>query len=78
MSAPKPKADKLARRRPRLEKKQPAPPERVRGRARPMTGFFQGLTAEQKKRALEYKGPEWHGDETEAPRVKREKMREPA
>jgi hypothetical protein len=73
MSAPKHKADNSAEeRRPPLQRKQPSPPEKVRGRARPMTGFFQGLTAEQKKRALEYGGPDWHGDEEKAPRVKKE------
>jgi hypothetical protein len=72
MSAPKAKADKLAQRRPRLETKQPSSPEKVRGVARRMTGFFAGLTAEQKKRALEYGGPDWHGDAEKAPRIKKE------
>lgn len=32
------------------------------GTARPMTGFFAHLTPEQKKSALEYRGPDSHGD----------------
>ncbi len=37
-------------------------PEPVNAKARPMTGFFAGLTAEQKKQALAYRGDENHGD----------------
>lgn len=37
-------------------------PERVYGKPRPMTGFLATLTDEQKKRALEYTGPENIGD----------------
>ena len=37
-------------------------PEPVNAKARPMTGFFAGLTPEQKKQALEYRGEEAHGD----------------
>lgn len=76
MSATRPKAAKLARRKPPLERKQPPAPERVRGTARPMTGFFQGLTPEQKRRALEHRGDDWHGDEETAPRLKK-KEKEP-
>jgi hypothetical protein len=32
--------------------------------SRPMTGFFAGLTAEQKRAVLNYTGPENHGDPT--------------
>ncbi|MET4788264.1 hypothetical protein ABIF64_000442 [Bradyrhizobium japonicum] len=39
-------------------------PEPVNANARPMTGFFAGLTPEQKKKALEYRGEEAHGDKT--------------
>jgi len=45
----------------RLEAKQPAAPEVVHGEPHPMTGFFAGLTEEQKGRALAYRGPDWHG-----------------
>jgi hypothetical protein len=38
-------------------------PEPVNAQARPMTGFFASLTAEQKKKALEYRGEESHGDQ---------------
>jgi hypothetical protein len=37
-------------------------PEAVYTTARPITGFFAGLTVEQKARALAYRGPEAHGD----------------
>lgn len=37
-------------------------PEPVNARARPMNGFFAGLTADQKKQALEYRGQENHGE----------------
>ncbi|WP_156418460.1 hypothetical protein [Aureimonas sp. D3] len=44
----------------------PAPelkePQLACGPERPMTGFFAGLGPEQKRRALEYRGPENHGD----------------
>ena len=36
----------------------------VESKPRPLTGFFAGLTAEQKKAALEYRGDENHGDPT--------------
>jgi hypothetical protein len=38
-------------------------PEPVNAVPRPMTGFFAGLTAEQKEAALAYRGPEDHGDD---------------
>lgn len=40
------------------------PQEGEAGEAAPreMTGLFQGLTADQKKAALSYDGPEDHGD----------------
>jgi hypothetical protein len=37
-------------------------PEAVNAQPRPMTGFFATLSADQKKRALNYQGPENHGD----------------
>jgi hypothetical protein len=37
-------------------------PEPVYSAARPVTGFFAGLTVEQKKRALAYTGDDTHGD----------------
>lgn len=37
-------------------------PEAVNAQARPMTGLFASLTAEQKKQALEYRGEETHGE----------------
>jgi hypothetical protein len=37
-------------------------PEPVYSAERPMTGFFAGLTADQKKRALAYTGDDTHGD----------------
>ncbi len=37
-------------------------PEAVNAKSRPMTGFFAGLSAEQKKQALSYRGEEAHGD----------------
>lgn len=37
-------------------------PDPVNATARPMTGFFASLTAEQKKQALGYRGEEKHGD----------------
>lgn len=46
----------------RLEAKPLPEPEPVNAQARPMTGFFAGLTPEQKKKALEYRGEETHGD----------------
>lgn len=45
-----------------LEKPLPEP-EPVNAKARPMTGIFAGLTAEQKKQALDYRGEEDHGDQ---------------
>lgn len=45
-----------------LQAKSLAEPEPAFGKERPMTGFFAGLSAEQKKKALAYKGPESHGD----------------
>lgn len=38
-------------------------PEPINATPRPMTGFFAGLSAEQKKAALSYKGPEHHGSD---------------
>lgn len=46
-----------------LEKPLPEP-EPVNATARPMTGFFAGLSAEQKKQALNYRGEEAHGEKT--------------
>ena len=46
----------------RLTDKPLPEPEPVNAKARPMSGFFAGLSAEQKKRALEYRGEESHGD----------------
>lgn len=40
--------------------------KRVYGAARPMTGFLATLTAEQRERALAYRGPENFGDESMA------------
>lgn len=37
-------------------------PEAVNAQPRNRTGFFAGLTAEQKRMALDYRGPENHGD----------------
>jgi hypothetical protein len=37
-------------------------PEPANAKARPMTGLFAGLTPEQKKQALGYRGEEAHGD----------------
>lgn len=37
-------------------------PEPVNAHSRPMVGFFAGLTDEQKRDALAYRGPENHGD----------------
>lgn len=48
----------------RLTDKPLPEPEPVNAKARPMTGFFAGLTAEQKKKALEYRGEETHGDKS--------------
>lgn len=39
-------------------------PEPINAIPRPMTGFFAGLSAEQKKAALGYRGPEHHGEKT--------------
>jgi hypothetical protein len=44
-----------------LQDKSLAEPECVYA-PRPMTGFFAGLTPEQQKAALEYRGEENHGD----------------
>lgn len=44
----------------RLDARQPALPVPVHGEPRPMTGFFAGLTEEQKRRALAYRGPDYH------------------
>lgn len=46
----------------RLEAKPRPDPEPVHGQPRQMTGFFANLTADQKKRALAYRGPDWHGN----------------
>ena len=45
-----------------LQDKPLAAPEAVFGTPRPMTGFYAGLTPEQKKLALRYDGEENHGD----------------
>jgi hypothetical protein len=45
-----------------LYPKQPAEPELLSGKPRPMTSFFASLTDEQKARALAYRGEENHGD----------------
>ena len=37
-------------------------PEPINHRPRPAVGFFAGLSADQKAKALAYKGPEDHGD----------------
>lgn len=47
----------------RLEAKPLPEPEPVNAKARPMTGFFAGLTEEQKKKALAYRGEDSHGEE---------------
>lgn len=39
---------------------------------RPMTGFFAGLTEEQKRRALAYQGDDHHGDHAAPPPPERE------
>lgn len=44
-----------------LEKPLPDP-EPVTDSARPVVGFFAGLSASQKAKALAYRGPESHGD----------------
>ncbi len=45
----------------KLEAKPLAEPEAVNAVERPMTGFFATLTAEQKKKALSYRGDEEFG-----------------
>jgi hypothetical protein len=45
-----------------LQDKPLAAPEPVFGTPRPLTGFYAGLTPEQKKLVLEYDGDESHGD----------------
>ena len=45
----------------RLTDKPLSEPEPINAIPRPMTGFFAGLTADQKQRALAYRGPEDHG-----------------
>jgi hypothetical protein len=47
-----------------LQDKPLAEPEPAYGRERPMTGFFNALTPEQKARALAYTGEESHGDQS--------------
>ncbi|MGB8842848.1 MAG: tyrosine-type recombinase/integrase [Aliidongia sp.] len=48
-----------------LRTEQPVPTlDPVYTESRPMTGFFAGLTAEQKRAVLNYTGPENHGDPT--------------
>jgi hypothetical protein len=44
-----------------LQPKQPAAPEPLRPQGRPMTGFMATLSAEQRKAAMEYCGPDTHG-----------------
>jgi hypothetical protein len=46
----------------RFEDKPLPEPEPFNALARPMRGFFAGLTEEQKRRALAYRGDENHGD----------------
>jgi hypothetical protein len=41
----------------------PKPVQPLEPVARPMTGFLAGLTADQQKRALEYRGPDNFGGE---------------
>ena len=41
-----------------------AEPELLQSEARPMTGLFASLSAEQKQAALNYRGPELVGDES--------------
>jgi hypothetical protein len=48
----------------RLTDKPLPEPEPLNAKARPMSGFFAGLSAEQKKNALEYRGEESHGDKS--------------
>jgi hypothetical protein len=45
-----------------LQDKPLADPEPVFGKPRPLTGFYAGLTPEQRKLVLEYDGDETHGD----------------
>lgn len=52
----------LGRASPRLEDKPRPEPEAVNAQARTVTGFFAGLTPEQKERALAYRGPDSFGD----------------
>ena len=37
-------------------------PEPINHKPRPTVGFFAGLSAEQKSKALAYRGPEDHGE----------------
>lgn len=46
----------------RLEDKPLPEPEAINGKPRPMTGFFAGLTADQQKEALAYRGEDSHGE----------------
>ena len=48
----------------RLTDKPLPEPEPINAKARPMSGFFSGLSADQKKRALEYRGEDSHGDKS--------------
>jgi hypothetical protein len=48
----------------RLTDKPLPEPEPLNAKARPMSGFFAGLSAEQKRKALEYRGEESHGDKS--------------
>lgn len=45
-----------------VEAKPLAEPEAAFGKPTPMTGFWASLSDEQKRRALEYDGPQDHGD----------------
>lgn len=47
----------------RLNDKPLPEPEPINAIPRPMTGFFAGLSPEQKKAALNYRGPEHHGSD---------------
>lgn len=48
-----------------LQGKPLAEPEPVYGRPRPVVGLFAQMTPEEQKAALAYRGPEYHGDETQ-------------
>lgn len=66
------------RTRVRLKDKPLPEPDPMNAKARPMRGFFAGLTAEQKKRALAYRGEENHGDSAFLLKKKKDHERQPA